>query len=372
MPSYYIGFDVVITNDLGIPEKQPGAAVEVYNVTDSDELDPVETDDFGVVPAAVVDLSAGKLLRFTVDGYDGEIFRTTTATDTEAYPGVVDLTLELENNFTPEFETAVYNQVFIKGANEAEPVFAGQTAPGEVLKIPYNPNSDESLDIRAIAKTEKGAADVFDLGKAFSSTYAPNRETLTPDFSQNGAALNAVINFLASNFTNNTKHRKIEVATNEAFTTGVEDPIVQADNNAPLGAAFSINRQGSLTGTKDVWVRISHSSNPFNFGTPSAAKMFTFADGGGSGGSGEGHPPKDLHLYSHINYSLGTATLNWVNDGGVSDNEVYQNGVFYGSVSSSTDTYPGIPLLAGQYNYFEVRNDDGSTFWEVYWPGGEL
>ena len=61
------------------------------------------------------------------------------------------------------------------------------------------------------------------------------------------------------------------------------------------------SRQGAVcrgTGTRTVWVRISHSSGGA-FGAESTAQSFTYADSGGSGGD-----TGDEEFFPHREYTL--------------------------------------------------------------------
>jgi hypothetical protein len=364
MPSYYIGFDVIVTNDLGIPEKQAGVTVDVYNETDSASLGTLTTDDFGVIPAGSFPVATGKVVLFTVSGYAGEIRRTTTATADEAYVGITDLTLELESTFTPTPAPTVYNEIWGKSATEANPVLLGTAAPGEILKYPYNPAVDGALDLFAIAKTEQGLADVFGLQSAVSTVYTTNRENGTPDFSQDGAALNLQIDFVATGYSV-AKFRKVQWDTVNTFdSVDIADRTkIEGNLNQALSPNFNITRPGPEPASLAVFVRIAHSTTNQSFGAWSAIKGATFADNGGSGGSGGGTPPMDLN-YSQVSNMI---YLNWTDGSGT--NAVYRNGVF---VSSASGFFNDALSTPGYYEYFIQNADGSSNTISIYYSGYEF
>lgn len=361
MPSYYCGFDITIVNDYGVTEPQGGVTVTVYNETDSSSLSSLTADANGHVASGSLSVAADKVIRFSVSGYTPVIRRTTAATEAEAHYGVTDLNLILDNTFVPTTNTTAYNEVTIKGELEEEPIFAGRLEAGAILKVPYNPALDGTLNLFAIAKDEKGAADVIDLNQAFSITYTPNRDIGTPDFFQVGSAQNLQIDFEHTGFTT-AQFRKVQYATNNTFTTGLVERIDGA-LNMPLNKSFSITR-GSGSGTLLVYVRIAHSTNNQTFGSWSATKTATFADSGGSGGSGAGSPPSDLYGYLSGN----SVYLTWTAGSGT--NTVYRNG---SSIGTGSGSFTDSSLTPGTFYSYYVSNSDGSTdFYSLYYSGNEF
>jgi hypothetical protein len=366
MPTgYYLGFDVVKINANGVMQRQANQVVQVFDLTNNVSLGTVQANSAGVVGAGSFNVAAGTLIKFSVTGYTP--FITRTLTNQPEFAGIADVALVIENLYTPTPVTPAYNDIYLRNGSNSEAVKIGRIAPGETLQIPHNPAMDANLEIYAIARSEQGAADVFDLAKAVRVDITPNRETLTPDFSQSGAAQNALINFLASNFTV-AKYRKIQYADDAAFTTNVVT-IIEGNNNQIISANFSITRTGDLTNTKTVYVRIAHSTNNIVFGAWSPAKQATFANSGGSGGSGGGLPPTNLHGYYHG--GLDQMRIFWTNNGGTTNNELFHQGSSFATVSNTTSQYLGAPVDVG-LNTYRVENADGSATWEYYWDGGEL
>lgn len=359
--SYYSGFDVVVINTLGQPEKQAAQTVDVYNVTDSSSLGTLTTDVYGNIPSGSFAIAAGKEVEFSVLGYTPTLTRITAATADAAHEAIESLTLILADNFTPTTDTTAYNEVWAKPSSEANPIFLGTVKPGETLAYPYPFDINDQIDIRAVAVNDKGLKDVFGLSNAVSTIYVTNKETGTADFSQDGTAANLQINFLATGYTV-AKFRRIQYATNSGFTTGLVE-YIQGNASSVLPSAFSITR-ASGSGTLAVYVRIAHSTNSNNFGAWSATKTATFANSGGTGGSSGSAPPSDL--YGSV--TLDTVQLYWTNNGGGSSNVITNNGSTIATVSSGTATYAA--NLDYGFNSFVVSNNDGSTnSWDYYYYG---
>lgn len=351
MPSFYAGFDLLKILTDGKPERQAGETVDVYNETDSVSLGTLETDDFGNIPSGSFAIAAGKVVKFSVSGYAPVLRRTTKATAEEAHLGLTEVSLIIDDDFTPTTVEPALIEVYVKPTNEAEVQLVGKIPPGGTLKVPYNPALDDALDIRAISKGENKLSDVFDLNQAFNVQYAPNRETGTPNFSQNGAAANLQINFLATGYSV-AKFRKIQYATNSGFTTGLVEKI-DGSLTQDLPPGFNITRPGPAASTLAVYVRIKHSTTNQNFDGPwSETKTATFADSGGAGGSGAGNPPTGL---SASLLGGGVYQLNWTAGSGT--NSVYMNGALQGTGSGFwEDTL----LTSGWYTFY-VSNADGAT-----------
>lgn len=252
---------------------------------------------------------------------------------------------------------------FINQPSKA-PFKIGDVVAGQVVQIPLV--ADEPVRLYLISHDASGRRTTLGFSNAKTFDFQPNKELLIPVITQDGAAANAQINFIASNYTEKTKFRKIRYADDDEFTTNVVESL-QSSNNAQgvMGAGFSIIRTGDLTGTKDVFVEIAHSSNNIVFDRWSLAVAATFAASGGSGGSGGGTtptseaPPSNLGL----SQSSGVVTLDWINNGGTGNNVIERkiNGgswaelpdeVAY-NVATTTDT----PTLPGTNIYtYRVKN----------------
>lgn len=259
MASYYSGFDVLVIDEHGVPVPQAGVTVQVYDETASASLASVTSDDFGVVASgSYPSTAAGHTLRFTVSGYDGELRRNTTATTD--FISEQDVSLILENLYLDTPQPAAYNDIYIKGSNQSEPVHVGRVEPGDTLKVPYNPAENPEIKIYAIARSERGASSAFDLARAVETTISPNTETLQPILTQIGASAADSVQIGVKNFTRRMRYRGIQVASDEdfddllaAYTIDFRDSI----NITP--DVQNIARPIGLVGT-DAYVRVNHSS----------------------------------------------------------------------------------------------------------------
>jgi hypothetical protein len=355
MPSYFVGFDLLKINSYGLTYKVPNQAVQVFNVTGNAALPATASDEFGVVAGGQLNVAPGTLVRFSVAGYTPVIERTTTAA--ENLFGVAELSLLLEDTFTEVAQEPEYNEVYIRTDQNSDPVRVGTVQSGGTLTIPFNPAQDSAIKIYSIARGADGTAHTFDLMNAAATVVTPNREVSVPTFSQDGAALNARINFRAANFTSLARLRRIQWASNNTFTANLRQKVEgNALSTTVLPAEFFIDRDTNLANAETVYVRIAHSSGSSLFGTWSDIRTASFTDAGGGGGSGGSYPPSDLSGYGNGP----DVNLYWTNNGGGSLNQIYRNGVSIGSVSASSASFNDYLIFEGYYEY-QVTNDDGST-----------
>jgi hypothetical protein len=364
MPSQFIGFDVIKILANGFQEAQAAETVQVFNLTTNASFGTLETDDFGFIATQEIAVGPGTKLKFSVTGYTPFIERTTA--NEANFDEVKELNLVLDDDRTIENVDAKSVDVYQKDENGL-PILLGTAIVGETFKVPYLP-TDKPTEFFLDPKDDKGVSWTTSLGEAPTIMVIPNLETATPDFAQNGAAQNAIINFTASNFSA-ARFRKIQIADNSGFTTNLQE-IIEGNNLILISANFSITRSTGLSATKTVYVRIAHSSNNLIFGEWSPTKTATFTDSGGSGGSSGGNPPTSLSgIYFR---SLDALELSWTNNGGTSDIDIYQNNSLIQTVDDSVNFYDGASLILGN-NTFQVVNADGSSnTWEYYFDGSEV
>lgn len=257
----------------------------------------------------------------------------------------------VKNNTAPAVEALL----FWRYADEvtAAPKPLGVATVGQSFTFPIEFADGRQVEIFAVGKTASGEQAAVNPLNGETYRFTPNRETGTPNFSQDGIAQNLQVNFIATGFSA-AKFRKIQYATDSGFTTGLVEK-TEGNLNSTLSANFNITRP-SGSGTLAVYVRIAHSTNNQTFGEWSETRQATFADSGGSGGSSGGAPPLGLDYYLDGN----TANIFWTDGAGT--NKLYRNingGGFtdVGSYSgSTTDTLSEF----GYYRYY-VANDDGAT-----------
>lgn len=229
------------------------------------------------------------------------------------------------NEYNPEKVPAKSGELWMSFINQPSkaPFKIGNVIAGQVVHIPLN--SDEPVRLYLISHDAAGRRISSGFNNAKILDFAANKESLIPIITQDGTAENAVINFKASNYSEKTKHRKIQYADDIDFTTNVVETM-QSFVNAQgiITPNFPINRTGDLSATKTVYVRIAHSSNNINFDKWSSPITATFANSGGSGGSGGGTPPVSVAPPSGLTLSEtgGVVTQNWVNNGGDGNNVI--------------------------------------------------
>lgn len=243
--------------------------------------------------------------------------------------------------------------VFWRYADEptAEPQPLGVATIGTEFVIPIDIEDGRDIELFAVAKTANGEQSAVNPLDGLTYKFSPNRETGTPDFSQVGSAQNLRIDFTATGYTV-AKFRKIQWDTVNTFdSVDIADRTkIEGDVNTTLPNAFFISRDSGGS-TLDVYVRIAHSTNNQRFGAWSATKTATFANSGGTGGSGAGDPP------SNLNYFLSGNQVNLYWTDGTGTNSIYRNGDLLDTASSNyTDTL----TEQGWYGYV-ISNDDGSS-----------
>lgn len=320
MPAYYLGFDVVKINDKSMHIRQAGAEVDVWNVTDDETLGTVEADENGVVGSGDFDLPAGTVVEFSVDGYDATIQRT-LASSAVAAAFTSDVSLILENLYEQTTTDPAYNDVYIKDSAASEPRKVGMIEPGGTLSVPYNPAENSEIEVFAIARTERGASDAFDLASAVKLSVNPNRETALPNIYQIGAVANTQAVIGISGYSPNAQHRKVEVAFDSGFSDGLQTLITSAATQPgqilpdvqTLTRTLDATYDSDLSLTKTKYVRVSHSSNGESFGAPSDTLTLVYPATGG----GAGYEPPTLDGYFD---GSSTVFLSWTSDiGGSGD-----------------------------------------------------
>lgn len=273
------------------------------------------------------------------------------ASDAADTYGATQPNLVLDDADKSAVSSAVEADIFWRWADEptVQPQPLGTATIGIPFNVPFEITDGREVELFAVARSATGEQATTNPLNGTTYRYSPNAETLTPDFSQDGASANLQINFIATGFFA-AKFRRIQYATNSGFTTGLVEKI-EGSNTAELSPNFFISRP-SGTGTLLVYVRISHSTSATNFdGDWSPTRTATFADSGGSGGSSAGDPPSDLTYFRDgVNVEL-----SWT--AGTGTNTVYRNG---DSIGTGTGSFSDTLDLEQRYTYV-VTNADGSS-----------
>jgi hypothetical protein len=229
------------------------------------------------------------------------------------------------DDYTPTTVKSTRGELWMSFINQPSkaPFKIGDVVAGQVVQIPLV--ADEPVRLYLISHDASGRRTTLGFSNAVTFDFQPNKELKIPVITQDGGAANAQINFIASNYTEKTKFRKIRYADDEDFTTNVVYSLQSSENaQGIMSANFSILRTGDLTATKDVFVQIAHSSNNIVFDRWSLAVPARFAASGGSGGSGGGTPPVSEAPPSGLGLTQasGVVTLNWLNNGGTGNNVI--------------------------------------------------
>jgi hypothetical protein len=257
----------------------------------------------------------------------------------------------VKNNPAPSVESYLFWRYADEPTTIPKPM--GVATVGKPFNFPFEFPDGREIEIFAVTKTENGEQSAVNPLDGETVRFAPNRETGTPNFSQDGAALNLQIDFIATGYSI-AKFRKVQWDTVNTFdSVDIEDRTkIEGNLNQPLSPNFSITRPGPEAATLAVFVRIAHSTNNQSFGAWSVIKDAEFADNTDTGGSGGGTPPSGLF------YSLrpgGVVDLDWTDGSGT--NSVYRNGVLVDDASGSYTDFLTVP---GYYTY-DIRNADGTS-----------
>ena len=185
-------------------------------------------------------------------------------------------------------------QVEVWWRYEGEPPAAaqliGRFAPGQAVTWPANPLVDRNIILSTITISSAGIRSVRDIADAPEQLLVFQRETAAPMLTQVGASTHTLITLAVDGFSTLALKRKVRTADDEAMTTGVLEYETELSAGEVLPRVMYLIRDDAGTGTRDVWVRVSHSSGGA-YGAESTALMFTWADDtGAGGGDGDGDP----------------------------------------------------------------------------------
>lgn len=183
--------------------------------------------------------------------------------------------------------------IYRRGRDDAPTAaqLVGAFVPGQRVPLDFNPVTDRNVLFGAVSLSAENVPSVSRLDDAAWAEIPFQRETAAPALTQAGAATNDEITLVVTGYSQFAVRRRVRVADDSAMTTNLIEQITTADA-AGLPSVVVVSRTDGGTGTKTVYVRVSHSSSPTGaFGAESPAAAFTFADSGGSGGtSGDGDP----------------------------------------------------------------------------------
>jgi len=208
----------------------------------------------------------------------------------------------------PQARPAFYSSVTVKAAQvevywryEGEPASAarliGLFLPGQQVSLPYNPLVDRNIILSTISISAAGVRSVRDLRDAAEQVVVFQRETTAPTVSQVGAATHTLITLAIDDYSSLAMKRRVRTADDSAMTTNLEELLTEVDPGLPLPRLVDLTRDDGGSGTRTIWVRVSHSSGG-DYSAESTAASFTYADSGGSGGDVGDTDPFPRHEYT--------------------------------------------------------------------------
>jgi hypothetical protein len=166
----------------------------------------------------------------------------------------------------------------------------GRYLPGQRVSFPYTPIGDKNIILSTISISAAGVRSVRDIRDAKEFLVVFQRETDAPTVTQVGAASYTLITLAIAGYSALAFQRRVRTADDAGMTTNLDMQITDVGPGATLPRLVYLTRPTPGSGTRTIYVRVSHSSGGA-YGTESAAAAFTWADSGGAGGgTGSGDP----------------------------------------------------------------------------------
>jgi hypothetical protein len=166
----------------------------------------------------------------------------------------------------------------------------GTFAPGQQVVIPSNPLVDRNVILSTVSINANGLRSVRHIADAPETIVVFQRESAAPTVGQVGASTHTLIRLAIDGYSTLAIKRKLRVADDSAMTTNLTEQTTEVAPGETLPRLIDLVRTDGGSGTRTVWVRVSHSSGGA-FGAESNAQSFTYADNGGSGGGGGDEEP---------------------------------------------------------------------------------
>jgi len=174
----------------------------------------------------------------------------------------------------------------------------GTFRPGQQVTVPLNPLVDRNIVLSTISISANGVRSVREIADAPETLLEYQRESAAPTVAQIGAATHTIIQLAIDGYSTLAIKRKVRVADDSAMTTNLHEEVTEVAPGETLPRVINLVRDDGGSGTRTVWVRVSHSSGGA-FSAESTAQSFTFADSGGSGGD-----TGDEEFFPHREYNL--------------------------------------------------------------------
>jgi hypothetical protein len=157
---------------------------------------------------------------------------------------------------------------------------------------------DRNIVLSTISISANGVRSVREIADAPETLLEYQRESAAPTVAQIGAATHTIIQLAIDGYSTLAIKRKVRVADDSAMTTNLHEEVTEVAPGETLPRVINLVRDDGGSGTRTVWVRVSHSSGGA-FSAESTAQSFTFADSGGSGGD-----TGDEEFFPHREYNL--------------------------------------------------------------------
>lgn len=171
-----------------------------------------------------------------------------------------------------------------EGESAAASRSLGTFAPGQAVTVPSNPLVDRNIILRTIAISGRGLSSVRDIADAPATLLVVQRETAAPTVTQVGASSHTRITLAVDGYSTLAIKRRVRTADDAGMTTNLAVEELESNPGDVLARVVYIDRSDLGTGTRTIYVRMSHSSGG-DYGAESTAQAFTFADDTGSGGT---------------------------------------------------------------------------------------
>lgn len=185
-----------------------------------------------------------------------------------------------------------------EGESAAASRSLGTFAPGQAVTVPSNPLVDRNFILRTITISGRGVPSVRDIADAPATLLVVQRETSAPTVAQVGAATHTNIRLAIDGFSTLAIKRRVRIADDVGMSTGLQVLETTLNPGEVLSRLIDLTRTDGGSGTRTVYVRISHSSGG-DYGAESTVASFTYANSGGTGGGTGSEDP-----FPHREYTV--------------------------------------------------------------------
>src|ERR1051326_530915 len=136
----------------------------------------------------------------------------------------------------------------------------GTFRPGQQVTVPLNPLVDRNIVLSTISISANGVRSVREIADAPEMLLEYQRESAAPTVAQIGAATHTIIQLAIDGYSTLAIKRKVRVADDSAMTTNLHEEVTEVAPGETLPRVINLVRDDGGSGTRTVWVRVSHSS----------------------------------------------------------------------------------------------------------------